>query len=421
MISKRDPRIYLGLIAFVVLCTTGAENIKSHKVLALLPWLFLLIFRSEGSAALQLVATHYRSAVIATVALSLAIVASETVHGFTSLGARHAIVAVAWIPLAALVVLILPQRTASAREFAIAITAALAVNVITLAAQRFVFGQERPLGLGHNVIGGSLAWMGVCTVYVLIKGFAQPDRIPRDQLLLTTSVVLALSAVILSGARTPLLAVCISLTTLVVAMRKRGARFVAAGVAVIVTILFAIGNARLSEFAIEATAYLAGDHLSSVGGRLDAWRWFSETWSQSPWFGISSDGVRIALANRGDTWLVPQEKLVAMTHLHNDVIQISSAYGFVTATAFIAMLISFFVHSYSRIRGGASRRQSIGLYPYGGVLVVTLLFAFAGLTDSLTYWSSSWVAWSAYMAIVIGLTIVYATKTTSINDTQMDR
>jgi O-antigen ligase len=421
MISKRDPGIYLGLIALVVLCTTGAENIKSHKVLALLPWLFLLVFRSEGSAALQLVAKHYRGAVIASVALSLAIVASETVHGFTSLGIRHAMVAVAWIPLAALVALILRQRAAAPREFAIAIAAALAINVITLVVQRFVIGQERPLGLGHNVIGGSLAWMGVCTVYVLLKGFAQPDGTSSDRLLLGTSIVLALSAVILSGARTPLLAVCISLTILVVAMRKRGARFVVAGVAAIVTILFAIGNARLSEFAVEATAYLAGDHLSSVGGRLDAWRWFSETWSQSPWFGISSDGVRIALANRGDTWLVPQEKLVVMTHLHNDVIQIISAYGFVTVTAFIAMLISFFAHAYSRIRSGASRQRSMAFYANGGVLIVTLLFAFAGLTDSLTYWSSSWMAWSAYMAIVIGLTINYATKTTSINDTQLDR
>jgi O-antigen ligase len=400
-----NQRLLLAFIAFIALCTTGMEDVKSQKVLALMPWLCLYFFRTDALAAMREVARYCRIATIATAALLAFILTSETVHGFSGLGIKHMLASVAWFPLTTLALLIIKHRAQAQRELAIAISIALCICTVTSLIQYLFLGQDRPLSLSHNVIAGSLAWMSACTTLVL---YATADPTIRRNLSRTERMVAPIAAliiVLLSNARTPLFALLVSLAIVVIALRGRVGRLVLVAVIFAVAFLLIIGNDRISHVAMEVTAYLAGDHLSSVGGRLDAWRWFSESGLQSPWFGISSEGVKTALATRGAEWSVPQSQLLSMQHLHNDVIQLTASYGVAATLAFAATLFSFLIPAFVRMRKSIRDQNPNPPYADAGIVMVVSLFICAGLTDSLTYWLTSWVAWSANLAVLVALSI----------------
>jgi O-antigen ligase len=387
--------------------TAGWQDMPSAKSLALLPWLIVIAFGREALRALVDIAREYRLAVVATAVLALLILFNEAWHGFTKTGLRHFVACLAWPSVAALALMTFRASNESKRRCALAVALAVVASALTMIVQRAWLGHERPIGLSHNVHAGTLALLGLCVVIACVFAHARAKqttlRAAEVDFILAVAIVGAAFVVVLSGARSPLLAFGITAFALV-AILGHHLRFTALTLlALTVLMIVVLGHQRFVDLAREFATYVAGDHATSVGGRLDAWRWFTESGLLSPLFGQSADAVRSSLAARAVRWGFADRPMIDMWHLHNDALQLVAAYGVLAATSFFAILAGFVARAARAVIAQRDQAPLAALVTPCALVAATLIVAIAGITDTMTYWLSTWVAWSSAIAILLAL------------------
>lgn len=396
---------------WIVFCCMGVQQYPSQKTIALLPWVLLLLHGKDGAALLREIVDRYRLATGATCVLAAFILANESVLGFTKTGLRHLAACVVWLPIAALTLKLLRADRRYPGRLVLLFSVALIIAALVSVIQYVILLQDRPLGLNHNVHSGTLALLNACAAVTLAELYlSNPDErtdasARKMRGAIAVVLVAAIFVVVLSGARSPLVAVVVT-TLFLIALLRHHVRFAGALAAVLVGgLLVVLGYERSVNIVREVAAYVAGEHATSMGGRLDAWRWFAERGLDAPWFGQSADAVAQSLALRGERWSLGARPMIEMQHLHNDLLQITSAYGVVAAIAFVCTLIGFAAASLRAILRGRDQTSIQALLTPTCLLAAPCLVGVAGITDSLTYWSVSWVAWSSAIGVMLAVSM----------------
>jgi O-antigen ligase len=391
------------VLAFIAL---GWQDMPSQKSIEILPWVLLALCRRAGLAAIRDLVGRYPTATIATVVLATLIFSNDAMHGFTKTGMRQWLASIVWLPIGALALVTLRVRGNAVAEFAWGYATGLALAAVVIIVQRVVLGQERPLGLNHNVLSGSLALVTLGIVYMLTHQSSMLEEDSRQRMsarLLAVASVATVFVIVLSGARSPLIAFAATALFLIALFAHR-LRFVAfIAIALVAIIIAASGYSRFVQIAGEFAAYLGGNHTTSVGGRLDAWRWFGEFGLDSPWIGQSADAVRESLSQRGHLWNLGNQALPDMWHLHCDLLQLTAAYGVFAALAYVALMIGFSWRALSTIIRRRDTSSFQALATPAMTVAIVLVVVIAGLTDSMTYWAGVWLAWSGAVALLLAL------------------
>jgi O-antigen ligase len=406
--SSSTAATYFAL-ATIALCALGWQDIPSQKSLAILPWLALAFFGQAGLASLRSIATHYRVATASTIVLALAIFINSALHGFNQTGMRHWFACIAWLPLASLALIAqrsqIQARSAMLAAFALGLLLAAAVMIV----QRAVLHHERPVGINHNVLSGTLALINLCVVFALAyapKGTAvvlSATQPARTNAWVASAVIAAIFVVVLSAARSPLLAFSVA-SLVLIALLGHHLRFTAVLIILLSALLIAaLGYTRFVEITREIATYVTGDHATSVGGRLDAWRWFSESGFDRAVIGQSPDVVKDSLATRANRWGLNGRPVIEMWHLHNDFLQMTAAYGVLAALSFFAVLGGFVGTALARVVALRNRPRSRSLVTPCALIAAVIMAFVAGLTDSMSYWPVSWVAWSTAIAVLLAM------------------
>jgi O-antigen ligase len=396
--------------AIVGLCALGWQDIPSQKALALIPWLTLALFGYEGWTALHSVASRYKVATVATCVLALIMFVNSAQNGFAQTSSRHLLASLVWLPISSLTLIALRSRASAGKALLAALVIGLFVAALTMIMQRAIFLYVRPLGINHNVLSGTLALVNLCAVLSLAqmnpRAFVLRNgtRAITSNAWVAAAIVAVIFVVVLSGARSPLLALSVAAIVLIALfghhLRVTAVLIIALGALLVV----ALGYPRFIEITREAAAYVAGDHATSVGGRLDAWRWFSESGLAHPFLGHSPDAVKASLAARGVHWGVDPRSTIEMWHLHNDVLQLAAAYGLIAAACFVATLCGFATAALSRVISLRNSARSLeALVTPSALIAAILMIAVTGLTDSMTYWSTSWIGWGTAVAVLLAV------------------
>jgi O-antigen ligase len=411
-VFMNHPALSWFTMLWIVFCCMGVQQYPSQKTIALLPWVLLLLHGKDGVALLREIVHRYRLATVATCVLAALIFANDYMHGFTKTGLRHLAACVVWLPISALTLKLLRTDRTSPGRFVLLFSVALTIAALVSVIQYVVLQQDRPLGLNHNVHSGTLALLCACAaVAVAALVVCQPPNRAEEtsarqiRRVIAVALVAAIFVVVLSGARSPLAAIVVT-TLFLTALLRHHVRFAGALAVVLVGgLLVVLGYERSLDIVREVAAYFSGEHATSMGGRLDAWRWFSERGFEAPSLGQSADAVAQSLALRGERWALGVRPMIEMQHLHNDLLQITSAYGVVAALAFVCTLIGFAADSFCEILRGRDQTPFRALLIPTSLVAAPLLVAVAGITDSLTYWSVSWIAWSSAIAVMLAVRV----------------
>jgi O-antigen ligase len=403
------PALTWITIIWIALCGAGWQNYPSQKSIALLPWVLLVLYGTSGLTSLREIASRYKLATVATVVLAAIILANDALHGFTKTGLRHFTASIVWLPIAALTLTLLRKDHQNVGRLMWAFSFALAIAVSTSVVQLVLLQQDRPTGLNHNVHSGTIALVNLCAIVALCFCTTVSTLNKRDAAtsvricLVAFATICAIFILVLSGARSPLVAVAFT-TVFLVALLRQHLRFAGMlSVVIISGLLIVLGYERSLDIAREITAYIAGDHATSLGGRLDAWRWFSEQGLSAPWLGQSPESVTTSLSLRGERWGLGDKNLIEMEHLHNDLLQVTASYGIVAASAFVCIIVGFGSSALKAILADRGRAALPTLAIPLCIVSAVCLVAITGFTDSLTYWSVSWIAWTSAIALMLAL------------------
>jgi O-antigen ligase len=381
----------------ICLLALGWEDFQSSRFLTLLPWLMLLSLGRSGGLGLLAVMRSNKLAVYATIALSAWIAVSELAHGFTRTGTRQLLHFLVWIPVAAAVYAIATKEHAWIFKLANALLLVVVLVTGALLWQRFFLGIPRPPGLGHNVLTGTLIILAGCVIVNLLA--VSPNNL-RTRWLIFFCVALCLFAVTINAARAPLVVTFVAAltTSLVIGLRPRLSWLVASiGLA---TVWIALYADRMLEIQRDWIRYLAGHSVTSLGVRLDAWRWIYENFDQHPFFGWSVSGVQSSFVALIEARSPEIPSIYRYEHLHNDYLQLLGAYGLPALLFYAVFWVAVCQPSFAAAMRSTSQNneRSRAFAPH---LLFCLLILVAGFADVMAFWTPATVAWQTLLGVSV--------------------
>ncbi|MGL4574892.1 MAG: O-antigen ligase family protein [Burkholderiaceae bacterium] len=390
----------------ICLLALGWEDFQSSRFLTLLPWLMLLGLGRSGRLGLLDVIRSNKLAVYATIALSAWIAVSELTHGFSRAGVRQLLHFLVWIPVAAAVYAIATRERAWIFKLAHVLLLVICVVFGTIVWQRFFLGIPRPPGLGHNVLTGTLVALTGCVATNLL--LASPHS--KGTLWLVFScVALCLAAVTINAARAPLVVIVVAaLFTAVVFGVKPRLGWIAAS-AGLATIWIALYADRLLEIQRDWVKYLSGHSHTSLGVRLDAWRWIYNNFDQHPLLGWSVGGVQSSFVALIQARSPEIPSIYPYEHLHSDYLQLLGAYGLPALLLYLIFWFAVSRPSFTSARCSTSDSKNLRM-AFALHLFFCMLILVAGFADVIGFWTPTTVAWQTLLGISVARLMLLRTE-----------
>jgi O-antigen ligase len=381
----------------ICLLALGWEGFQSARVLALLPWFMLLSLGRSGRLGLLEVARSNKLAIYTTIALSAWIAASELTHGFSRAGIRQLLHFLVWIPVAAAVYTIAITDRTWIFKLASALLLVISVVAGILFWQRFFLGMPRPSGLGHNVLTAALVVLAGCVTVNLLT--VLPGGLAKRWLIFLC-IALCLFAVTINAARAPLAVVILAalFTVAVFGIKPKLTWIVGStGLTLVWIVLYA---ERLLEFQRDWAKYLSGQSHTSLGVRLDTWRWMYDNFDQYPLLGWSVSGVQnsfVALIQARNPTI---PSIYPYEHLHNDYLQLLGAYGLPALLFYVIFLVAVSLPSLTAARHSTLQKNELNM-PFALHLLFCVLIFVAGFADVMAFWTPVTVAWQTLLGISV--------------------
>jgi O-antigen ligase len=392
MQMSRSFRTWL-FVALIALMLLGLKEIRSVKVLALLPWFFLMSFGSEPLKQLTLDLREVAICIVLTLLLLLWIFFSQLVNGFSNAGIRQLLQFSVWIPVFLCIALLARQDTLFFNTVLIACLGVLLFYFSLMMWQKLYMGHPRPPALNHNVLIGTLCF----SVFTVCACSATTKKTSR--IFIVLSACLLTGCIIVSGARAPIGTITFSLILCVLFLQKHHRIRWLAGVTSVFCLLTALSWPRVEVLMNDYASLQTGQRYTSLGIRLDAWHSFVDIIKRDPLFGVSVKGVQQAF----NTYLYksPDSTAWAYTfeHLHNDGLQLAASYGIAAGVLYFLFLISaawFLMRSaFSKFTSVEARTKIF----FGSALFVNVLLA--SFTDSFTFWGETQIALQTAFGILL--------------------
>jgi O-antigen ligase len=385
--------LFLAMLSLLFL---GWQEFRSTKVLAILPWIAFVLAHRDGKIQFALDQIRVvRTVLWFSVAITLWIAVSESTRGISNLGVGHALQFLVWIPIYASVVTLANRDPRFLSLLSFAAAGLLIAFALAMTWQKWHLHLPRPPAFGHNVLVGSLC-LGISCVAVC----ASRDLNRRTLLWIVAAIFVF--CLVVSAARAPVLSVALSLSISLVLVGGINRRHLALALLPFVALaaLLSLNWERTRMFFSDLAALEQGLRATSSGVRLDAWSCAFDIVARNPFFGISADGVRSAFntylykTQNPQSWGYPYE------HLHNDLLQLSSAYGLPAGILFILFLMSILSVVLRHFNKDSETRTRVGVVL---VCAFALNLLFAGFTDAFTFWGRTQIALQAMLGTLLAV------------------
>lgn len=401
-------RLWLFIPLLFILTLAYAE-IRSEKGLALLPWLYLVLFIFNLNYLKNL--WHYfRTPVVASIFLSCWILLSDSATDFTRLGIRHSLQYLVWIPVAAATYTLLSNSKQWPLRIQYALVVSLLLTFAVAAWQRFVLGHERPDIFSHNVLVGTIA-LGISISTLTIGLASTTPQSTHSKLLSVISIAIAVGIAILTSARGTVVSIILTICLVLAFSGIKRYRYFSYGAVLTCIVLVYLSAPRFALIASDMQGYLQEQRYSSIGVRLDAWRWMVENYAIHPVFGWSAEGVQKSFHAFLLSFQPPGgPPIYFFEHLHSDYIQLYAAYGAPAMIAFIVFILALSIPSMQRLWASKALRNSHSI-PDALHLGICLLFMIASLGDSFSFWTPETVACQTCLGLSAGTLMFWRIKT----------
>ncbi|MCC7456577.1 MAG: O-antigen ligase family protein [Nitrospira sp.] len=389
------------VLAAWVLLATLAPTQSRYQPLLIAPWCLLALRYRASFDNLVALARAWPVPLAASVLLAIWL-ALGAEFGPPALTSRYnlAAIAVTWIPVAALVA---GQRRAGRHIeglLAAMLLLVVALNAVRVGHQLFT-GRVPLSGYTHNVLLGPLMIaLALTAAALLVRCQAARRRCLR---VAAAGLVIAVAIAIASRARTPFVAATAAVFATVVVWRLKLSRAIWIGLASALAVWLAAISTRWELVVTQSIQYEGGaTHKTSIGARVDMLRWGARHLHEIPPFGFGEPALANYMNQRFAEFGVDPTRIYQLIHMHNDILQLSFAHGWVAGLCFVVFMVSLLTGVYARRRTASADGQR-GDFGSATCTAAVLLLALAGWSDSFLYWPKVWLALVAVFAIVTGL------------------
>lgn len=392
-LNAAHPLIRFAFYGNLLLLMLAIHPAEWTHATVMLPWLITLACQDTRANCFQILRMN-KQLTLTSVLLTVLILLGCQSHMCTSFGLEAASIPVLWIPIATLF------RSIEWKYHRIAIAAVLsaATACISLVVIWQFAGEHepRPKGLSHNVLTAPMLLAMLCLIGALIS--QQKKQIPKTIFL--TIAIFGISASILTHSKTGLLTF-LAATSIHLITRPAERKKTLATTAPLITVWALSLTDMLANVLTDYVGYGNGQYKSSLAERTDAIRWAGIHILDNPLLGKGPIQLTDEFSQRWQEWGRNKNAVLPMLHLHNDYLQMSIAYGVLTSMCFTAMWL---IPTFKIIKPQLAPLCGPTLPPIKTWMLMMIgIFMTAFMTDSFTYWGSTWGMVTACVGLLIGI------------------